>query len=364
MVYRPHSQDATSSRAIRGPARLYRSMLWFAALVFVASGCSAARLGSDHQDRGLFAVSQRSVSQEWKSASVRRTPQSQLVSYEVVKPDPRPMNGTQGQRVIGSQDFSTRPLLESTSPSGPQQQFPSVAEPNQLNFCDDFHNLPQRLTEEIGAVATWDNAAFLGTAAAGALVLRNNVDRRVIHDTELHGPRWGSVSEVLSHGGDAFLVHVPLLAGMYATSLYQQNDDLHELTLTMFTSYKISVLGAIVLQYATGTHRMDGGGISYFRDNGFPSESTAASFAFAAVIDERYGWKGGVPAYLLAGLIGFSEVDQDHHTISDVVFGAALGYAIGKSVGALRYRPEAPFKLVPLVDLFSGTQGMAIEFRY
>ena len=94
------------------------------------------------------------------------------------------------------------------------------------------------------------------------------------------------------------------------------------------------------------------------------SASTATSFAMAAVVDERYGWKGGVPAYLAAGLIGFSEIDQQRHTVSDVVFGAALGYVIGKSIAASRYRPDSPFKLVPFIDTYTGSQGIAFERRY
>ena len=151
---------------------------------------------------------------------------------------------------------------------------------------------------------------------------------------------------------------------MYVVSLCQQNEDLHELTLAMFTSFKFAVLGSVALQYATHTHHTQGGVFNLFRDSGFPSEGTAASFALAAVIDERFGWQGGVPAYLVSGLIGWSEIDQNHHTVSEVFFGAALGYVIGKSIGAMHYHPNAPFKLVPFVDSYSGTQGIGFEVIY
>jgi hypothetical protein len=220
------------------------------------------------------------------------------------------------------------------------------------------------LQEDIGALITCENVLFLGTAAGVAVALRDNVDGRVIHDNELHAPRWNKVSEVLSHGGDAFLVHAPLLAGMYATSLWEQDDDLHELTLTMFTSYKFAVFSSLGLQYATGTRHTGSSFFDAFKDSGFPSEATAGSFALAAVVDERYGWTVGMPAYLVSGLIGWSEIDQNHNRVSDVVFGAALGYVIGKSIGASRYRPNDPFKLVPIVDGATGTQGMGFEYRY
>lgn len=238
------------------------------------------------------------------------------------------------------------------------------AQPCRLNFCDDLNNLPSRVADETYALFTWENALFLGAATGVTLAIRDNVDARVTHDNELHGPRWNNLSEVLSHGGDAFLVHAPLLIGMYTLSLCQQNDDLHELTLTMATSYKVTVVSALALQYITGTRDTGNSIGDIFKDSGFPSEPTAASFALAAVIDERYGWQGGLPAYLLSGLIGWSEIDQNKHTVSDVVFGAALGYMIGKSIAAFHYRPNDPFALVPFVDGASGTQGMGIQFQY
>lgn len=270
-------------------------------------------------------------------------------------------------RSTGPLTVLSPPVPPSVKPVEPQETLnfsPPFAETEPLCLWTDIRQMPKRLKGDLESLVTWENTAFLGTAAAGAAVLHNNVDGRVTHNTEVHGPLWDNFTDVLSHGGDTFTVHVPLLAGMYATSLWQQNEDLHELTLTMFTSYKFTVLSALVLQYGTGTHRNNGGTISFVRDSGFPSEPTAASFALAAVIDERFGWKGGLPAYLVAGLIGWGEVDQNQHTVSEVFFGAALGYVIGKSIGAQRYRPDAPFRLIPLVDTNSGTQGLAFEFRY
>jgi|GEM_PF-6805403 len=234
----------------------------------------------------------------------------------------------------------------------------------QISFKDDLHKLPGRWLEDIEALATVENAAFLGTAAAGSLVLRNNVDPRVAHDTDEHGPRWNNFSDALADAGEAIPYQVSLLAGMYTTSLWKQDEELHELTLTMFTSYKFSFLTSVALQYATRTHTEGGGIFNSMTDSGFPSEQSATSFAMAAVADTKYGWKVGVPAYLAAGLISWGEVDQHRHTVSDVFFGAALGYAIGKTFAARQYNPQAQWKLVPLVDPLTSSQGMGFEYRY
>lgn len=251
-----------------------------------------------------------------------------------------------------------------TDSPGPFAENSVTAAESRMTLWADVRQLPNRATDDFKALFTLENAAFLGIAGGGAAVIRNNADARVIQDYDQHGPRWGSVSNVFTHGGDAFLVEAPLLTAMYATSLCQQNEDLHELTLTIATSYKFSVLAALTLQYATGTHRSGGSAFSLIQENGFPSEPSAATFALAAVVEERYGWKGGVPAYLAAGLISFSQVDQNQHTVSEVFFGAALGYVIGKSIGAMHYHPERPLKLVPFIDSNTGSQGLAFELRY
>ena len=205
-----------------------------------------------------------------------------------------------------------------------------------------------------------ENAVFLGTAGGIAAVLHNNVDASVSQ----HQPRSGNASDIITDFGHAFPVQLPLLGGMYVTSLCTQNDDLHELTLTMFTTYKFTLLTSVALQYATRTHDSSNGVFNLLSDSGFPSEQTATTFALAAVVDEAFGWKGGLPAYAFASVIAWAEVDQNQHKVSEVVFGAALGFVIGKSIGALHYRPDAPWKLIPLIDTYSGTQGLGIEFAY
>ena len=239
-----------------------------------------------------------------------------------------------------------------------------IHDSNRLCFFDDIHELPKRWGTDVRALTTCENAIFLGAFGAAAAIMRNNLDVRVAENIQQHGPYGGDFSNTLSNMGDSFTVQIPLIAGVYATSLYFQDDDLHELALTMFASFKFSVIGSLGLQYITGTHRSGGGTLDSFSDSGFPSTPVATSFALAAVIDERYGWRGGAPAYLAAGLIGWAEIDQNQHRVSDVVFGAALGYVIGKSLGSLHYRPNSPCKLVPFIDAVTGTQGVCFERRY
>lgn len=61
----------------------------------------------------------------------------------------------------------------------------------------------------------------------------------------------------------------------------------------------------------------------------FPSAHTMVSFTGAAFIQRRYGWKYGVPAYLVSSYVAWSRVYADKHDWWDVLGGAAIG--IGSS---------------------------------
>ena len=57
----------------------------------------------------------------------------------------------------------------------------------------------------------------------------------------------------------------------------------------------------------------------------FPSAHTSCSFANAAFIQRRYGWKWGIPAYAVAAYVGWSRTYARRHDWWDVLAGAAIG---------------------------------------
>jgi membrane-associated phospholipid phosphatase len=62
-------------------------------------------------------------------------------------------------------------------------------------------------------------------------------------------------------------------------------------------------------------------------NDAFPSGHSAVAFSSAAFIQRRYGWGGGIPAYAVAGYVGWLRVETDEHDWADVLGGAALGIA-------------------------------------
>ena len=87
----------------------------------------------------------------------------------------------------------------------------------------------------------------------------------------------------------------------------------------------------------------------------FPSGHASTTFATASVLEAHFGWKVGVPAYALATYVAASRLHENRHYLSDVVFGAALGMAAGRSVTR---HGRHHFALVPLA--VPGGMGVAL----
>lgn len=78
---------------------------------------------------------------------------------------------------------------------------------------------------------------------------------------------------------------------------------------------------------------------------GFPSGHVAFAGSGASFLEERYGWKYGVPAWLLTGYVAWVRVENDDHHWRDVVAASALSFAVAK----LFVTPENATHLAPVI---------------
>lgn len=91
----------------------------------------------------------------------------------------------------------------------------------------------------------------------------------------------------------------------------------------------------------------------------FPSGHAASTFALATVVQQNYGLKAGIPAYALASFVAFSRVHGERHYLSDVIFGAAIGITIGRTVARFHHQR------MTLLPIFGrDTRGMAISIDF
>ena len=112
--------------------------------------------------------------------------------------------------------------------------------------------------------------------------------------------------------------------------------------------------GAIVTTLKLGFDRTRPNGGAY----SFPSGHSAAAFAMAPILASELGPGGAVPAYLLASAAALGRMEDRKHYLSDVVFGAAIGLAVGMAVA----RPEDDGGSAPRVSLGPGSAAVTVRF--
>ncbi len=128
----------------------------------------------------------------------------------------------------------------------------------------------------------------------------------------------GASAQALPSQTPGTVLSVVIPAGAAAGSLLAH--DKHGF-LQLAEAYASTMVVVYTLKPLVDRTRPDGGSQS------FPSGHTASAFAGAAFLQFRYGWRIGLPAYVLAAYVGQSRVATKRHYTSDVLAGAAIGIA-------------------------------------
>ncbi|NOT24724.1 MAG: phosphatase PAP2 family protein [Acidobacteria bacterium] len=80
----------------------------------------------------------------------------------------------------------------------------------------------------------------------------------------------------------------------------------------------------------------------------FPSGHAASAFAAASVLERHFGYRASWVALTGASYVATSRLVHNRHFLSDVIFGAALGEAVGWTVVGRHGRSEYAFEPVPV----------------
>src|SRR5438876_5126615 len=64
----------------------------------------------------------------------------------------------------------------------------------------------------------------------------------------------------------------------------------------------------------------------------FPSGHATLTFSAATVLQQHLGYQAAIPTYLIASYVAMSRLHDNRHYASDVIFGAATGIVVGRSV--------------------------------
>ena len=219
------------------------------------------------------------------------------------------------------------------------------------------------LFKDIGAKTYKDLSQFkgrkflltvgLGAALAGA-------SRSMDHDIADHLDDrhtiagWEDAGNWLGHPA----MHVTFAGAMYFYSRLRNDRATTERSLILIEGLTLTHITTGLLKVAFQRDRPNGDGL------GFPSGHVASTFALASMLDEMYGHKVGYPMYLLGSFIAYARMSEDKHYLSDAMFGAFLGYAIGKAVFRGNELRLFGMDVEPYLDERNGAAGIALRLRF
>ena len=134
---------------------------------------------------------------------------------------------------------------------------------------------------------------------------------------------WGEPGEIMGN----MLVVAPIAGGMLAVSQKLGDERFRSMSYALSQGLLLNGALTVATKHTVGRMRPNGE-----NSLSFPSGHTATSFTWATVASRTYGWKVGVPAYLAAGYVGATRLEENAHHLTDVVAGAAIGYIVGRTV--------------------------------
>jgi membrane-associated phospholipid phosphatase len=196
-----------------------------------------------------------------------------------------------------------------------------------------------------GRLPTATNAAWLAAGGAAALAAHPADDplaRRL--------PASQRVDDIFGAGGviGGAAVQLGTSVGVYAIGRASKSGCASAIGADVLRAQLVAETLTLGLQYSVRRERPDHG--SGFA---FPSGHASVTFATAAVL-QQFGWKAALPAYALASYVAAQRVEANHHYLSDVIFGAAVGIVSARASNATT---KHSFVMVPSVG--PGQAGIA-----
>ena len=217
----------------------------------------------------------------------------------------------------------------------------------------DLANWPGRIIEDSNDVYLKKDNLFALLLAGGAGIVMHNsgADKDIAEHFEKHSVFHGFADEsfnAIGHPG----IHFAGTGLWYALSAESGDEHNRERAWTMMTALSVTWVTTMGLKAIRDNETPNGNSWAW------PSGHTSSSFTVASVLDEFYGPKVGIPAYVLASLVGYRMADTGDHWASDVVFGATLGWVVGHTVAGKHKELEiAGFKVLPYMG---GAEGSAV----
>lgn len=228
---------------------------------------------------------------------------------------------------------------------------PSAADASEP--CDEFGFLTlfRCILHDVAGVGHRRSLVWLGSGAAlaaGSILLDDEVNAAM---TDEQPDAVLAAGETLGHAGLHF--GAPLAAYVIARATGKEDAAAFSIALLRMQVLNAALTRGFKLVPRARPYQER----ATLTKGSFPSGHASAMFATSTMLQRRWGWRAGVPAYLLSAYVGATRL-QNMHYLSDVTFGAALGVAVGLVIDMPGKGPA----VTPLIQ--RGATGVAVTFDF
>jgi len=187
----------------------------------------------------------------------------------------------------------------------------------------DDGNVATRLIRDVGHdyknFFSLETAIWLGAGGAAAAA---------VHPADDSVADWAQRKNLDLPGGNVYgsqLFQIPVAVVWWMLGSAADSDRNAATGRDLLRAQLQAVSWTYAIKFATNRTRPNGD------PHSFPSGHASTSFTTAMVLQEHFGWKVGVPAFAAAAYTAFTRLTANQHWTSDVVFGAAVGLASGRT---------------------------------
>lgn len=222
-------------------------------------------------------------------------------------------------------------------------QFPDYSYALDVNYLKSYGTVSKKIMTGPARWRAGEWVAFSGVVAGGVALY--------FYDDEIR--KWLQGSETDVKDNVSYYVFKPwgnglypaaLFGGFYIYGLATQDLRARQIAMGGLQTFIMTGITTQIIKHLTHRHRpyhddpsnpgIWEGPTTGWEYTSFPSGHTSTAFALAALISSVYKDKiwVGITSYTIAAGVAWSRVYDNNHWPTDVFVGAALGFAIGKTV--------------------------------
>jgi len=165
---------------------------------------------------------------------------------------------------------------------------------------------------------------FLALGGLAAAIAWNNEDP-IAPAKRLDRSTFDPVMDIGNTYGSGLVLGGSTLT-LLAVGGFTSDDQISGLATDLCWSYLSAAAVTGIFKHTVDRPRPADGGLS------FPSGHTSSAFSAVPVVFHHLGWQAGMGATLMATATGLGRMEEERHYLSDVLFGAAIGLAVGDAV--------------------------------